>query len=452
MTEKRNRFKDVCFSFGNFSGGILGQAMALMYTFFYVDHLGLDRNYYAIALVIYGIWNAINDPLMGIISDKTKSKMGRRKPYMLFGAIPFGLSLVLLYSPFESVLTDQQSLFIFFVVALCLFDTFFTMTLLTWSAALPEMYMDEKNRARVNAISQVLGIMGGIVVTLTIEPIVNNYGYKTMAWIFAAIGAATMMLSAYGVRERGDTTQKESLSLWQSFKVTFTNKAFIVCVLSVLFIEVGKTICLANIAFYGKYVMNSESGIMLIMGTVYVSSILFAALIAKFCTTLGTRNTYILSASVFAVSALGFFLAPSLVTAIIAGFCAGFGLSGVMIVPNMLYAEIIDDDQVRTGVRRDGTYFGMNALVMRLSIVIQGLVTTWIFNSTGYLSEPEMELLGVTAQPESAVFGIRALMGLAPLAFAILAVIILFFYPIDKERREFVQQKMIEMNPPQNEG
>lgn len=446
MKEKRNLFKDICFSFGNFSGGILGQAMNLMFTFFYVDKLGLDRSYYAIAMVIYGIWNAINDPLMGIISDKTKSRMGRRKPYMLFGAIPFGLSLVVLFSPFESVLGNQQALFAYFVVAICLFDTFFTMTLLAWSAVLPEMYMDERNRARVNAISQILGVLGGIVVTLTIETFVNNYGFKTMAWIFAVIGALTMLISAYGVRERGDATQKESLSLWQSFKVTFTNKAFIICVLSVLFIEVGKAICLANISFYSKYVMNSESGIMLIMGTVYVASIVSAFIISYLCGKIGVRNTYIVSAGVFAVGALGFFLAPSVLTAMIVGALAGFGLAGVMIVPNMLYAEIIDDDQVRTGVRRDGTYFGMNALVMRLSIVIQGLVTTWVFNATGYLSEPEMELLGAV-QPESAVFGIRALMGLVPLAFAILAVIILFFYPIDKERLAYVKEKMVEMNP-----
>lgn len=446
MKEKTNLFKDICYSLGNFSGGILGQAMGLMYTFFYVDKLGLSASYYGIAMVIYAVWNSINDPLMGIISDKTKSRMGRRKPYMLFGALPFGLSLVVLFAPFESVLSNQVSMFIYFTFALCLFDTFFTMTMLAWSAALPEMYMDERNRARVGAISQVLGVLGGIVVTLTIDPIINNYGFKTMAWIFAVIGAATMLVSAYGVRERGDTTQKESLSLWQSFKVTFTNKAFIICVLSVLFIEVGKAICLANISFYSKYVMQSDSGIMLIMGTIYVTSMLSAFFIAKLCGKTGVKKAYIIATIVFALAALGFFLAPSMPMAIAAGAVAGFGLAGSMILPNMLYAEIIDDDQVRTGVRRDGTYFGMNALVMRLSIAIQGVATSWIFNSTGYLSEPEMAALGVS-QPESAVFGIRALMGLVPLFFAILAVIVLFFYPIDKERLAYVRQKMIEMNP-----
>jgi GPH family glycoside/pentoside/hexuronide:cation symporter len=446
MTDKKNVFKDVCYSFGNFSGGILGQAMSIMFVFFYVDKLGLDRNYYAIAMLIYGAWNAVNDPLIGIISDKTKAKMGRRKPYMLFGAIPFGLSLVLLFSPFEAVVGNQVSLFIYFTFAICLFDTFFTMTMLAWSAALPEMYLDEKNRARVNSISQMLGVAGGIVVTLTIEPIVNQYGFKTMAWIFAVIGAVTMLISAYGVRERGRAKEKESLSFFKSFTYTFKNKAFIICVLSVLFIEVGKAVCLSTITFYSKYVMQSDSGVMLIMGSVYVSSILSAFAVWYLITRLGTKTTYILTTAVFALGALGFFLAPNMPISIAAAIVAGFGLAGTMIVPNMIYAQIIDDDQVRTGVRRDGTYFGMNALVMRLSIVIQGFVTTWIFNRTGYLSEPELAALQ-TVQPESAVQGIRALMGLVPLVFALLAAAILFLYPIDKARLAFVREKMIEMNP-----
>ena len=111
--QKRN---DIFYALGNFSGGLVSYVMGSWYMYFYVDHLGLATRYYSIAMVIYGIWNAINDPIMGIVSDKTKSRWGRRKPYMLFGAVPLGLALVLMFSPPEAILATQESLFFFFVL------------------------------------------------------------------------------------------------------------------------------------------------------------------------------------------------------------------------------------------------------------------------------------------------------------------------------------------------
>ncbi len=91
----KNRLKDLFYSFGNFSGGIVNYAMMTWYMFFYVDRLGLSPKYYGIAMTIYGVWNAINDPLMGVLSDKTVSRWGRRKPYMLFGAVPLNALIAL---------------------------------------------------------------------------------------------------------------------------------------------------------------------------------------------------------------------------------------------------------------------------------------------------------------------------------------------------------------------
>jgi GPH family glycoside/pentoside/hexuronide:cation symporter len=210
-------------------------------------------------------------------------------------------------------------------------------------------------------------------------------------------------------------------------------------VISVLFIETGMTVCTSTIAFYSKYVMRFDLGVTVIMGTLFVSSMVFAPLIGALCRKLGAKNTYILTIGIFAAGAFGFFLAPSIIFAVIAAAASGMGVSGVMIMPNMLYAEVIDDDQVRTGVRREGSFYGMNALVMRLSIVFQGLVTAFVWERSGYIE-------GAASQSASAVQGIRALMGLTPLAFAVIAVTVLLFYPINKERLAEVQEKVRSMN------
>ena len=233
--------------------------------------------------------------------------------------------------------------------------------------------------------------------------------------------------------------QGESLSFIRSFTATFSNKAFVICVLSVLLVEIGKTIFQATIPFYSQYVMFTDLGTTIIMGVIFVSSIVFSPLLALLCGKIGVRNTYILTVCSFAAAGLGYLLAPGMTTAVIVSVPAGFGLGGIMMMPNLLYSQIIDDDQVRTGVRRDGTFFGMNALVMRLGLSGQGFIISWVFSRTGYVA-------GAEQQTAEAVFGIRALLGLVPLICAVVAILILLFYPIDAARLAEVQQKVRVMN------
>lgn len=435
----KNRRKDLFYSFGNFSGGIVNYAMMTWYMFFYVDRLGLSPKYYGVAMTIYGIWNAINDPLMGVISDKTVSRWGRRKPYMLFGAIPLGVSLVLLFAPPSAFVSDQTKLFVYFTAAMCVYDTFFTMTMLAWSAALPEMYLDEQNRARVNVTSQILGVLGAMLATLGVEPIVNTFGYAAMAVIIGGVGIVTMLMSAWGVRERESNKSGGSLSLWKSFAATFTNKAFVICVLAVLLVEIGNVVATSAIAFYSQYVMKDDHGVMIILGAMFLSSIAFAPLVGWVCGKVGVKRTYILSAAIFGVGCLGYVFAPGIVTAAIVSACVGAGVGGIMIMPNMLYAEIIDEDQVKTGVRREGAFFGMNALVMRLSVVAQGFISGAILSNSGYVAK-------AVEQVPSAVLGLRLMVGAVPLVFSALAILVLLFYPIDRARLAGIQEIVRGMN------
>lgn len=434
--DKLQKKKDIFYAFGNFSGGIVSYAMGSWYMFFYVDQLGLSTKYYSLAMLIYGIWNAINDPLMGIISDKTVSRWGRRKPYMLFGAVPLGLSLVLLFSPPTALLSTQQGLFFFFVLAMCIFDTFFTMTMLAWSAVLPEMYAGEQDRARVNVYAQILGVLGAMIATVGVQPLVNAFGFQIMAVIFGVIGIITMFMSAWGTREEKENMEAGSLGFVESFRATFTNKAFLICVTSVLLVEIANVVCTSAMAFYSEYVMKNDLGVTIIMGALFASSMIFAPLVSRLCEKCGTRNTYIITTAIFATAGLGFLVAPGIVFAAVVAAIAGIGVSGIMIMPNMLYAEIIDDDQKRTGVRREGAFFGMNALVMRLSVVVQGFASSFVLDRFGYEAN-------AAQQTARAVMGIRILMGLIPLIFVGLAVVVLLFYPIDTKKQKASAQENI---------
>src|SRR3989339_979284 len=132
--------RKLAYSSGAVATALSYQAFTTYVIFFYVDGLKFPPYLAAIAILIYGIWNAINDPLMGYISDHTHSRWGRRVPYIAFGAIPFGLAYFLIWvPPFDSI-NQLGLLFTYFVLALCLFDGIYTMTVLNWAALFPEMF------------------------------------------------------------------------------------------------------------------------------------------------------------------------------------------------------------------------------------------------------------------------------------------------------------------------
>jgi len=433
------KLRDVSYSFGFFSGGILSYAMSAWYTWFYVDELGLPTRYYSVALTIYGLWNAINDPLFGLLSDRTRTRWGRRKPYILLGAVPFGLSLVLLFSPNREMFRSDLGLFLFFVMALCVFDTFYTLTMLNVSAVLPEMYLGGKDRARVGIYCHILGILGAMISTVAVQPVVNALGYLGMAWIFAAAGILTMLLSAWGTRELYLPSEKP-LGFRESIRATLSSRAFLVCVASVLLVETAIVISTSSIAFYSGYVLRSPLGVTIIMGTMFSSSILFSPLVYWIIPKTGTKNVYVIAAAVFALCSALYGLADSMAAVVAVSVVMGIGVAGVMIMPNLLYAEIIDEDQVRTGRRREGAFFGINALIMRLSVVIQGFTTAAVLERSGYQAD-------AAVQSPSALIGIRVLIGLAPAVFCALAALVLLFYPIDRARRAEICEKVREMNP-----
>lgn len=434
-----NKLKDFAYSLANFSGGIVSYAVGSFYMFFYVDQLGLSASYYALAMLFYGIWNAINDPLAGYFSDRTKSRWGRRKPYIMFGAIPLAISFMLVFMPPQFALDNQTTLFLYFLFAMCLYDTFFTIVMLNWSAALPEMYNDEKNRSRVGGISQILGVIGAVGATLLVQPIVNAFGYATMSIIFAIVSAITMLISVYGVREKKENMEEEPLGLIESFKQTFSSKAFIICVTSVLLLETGKILITSSMPFYTGYVLGNDLGVTIIMGAMFISSMIFTPLIVKLAGKIGPKKTYQLSIALYCLGTLGFFVAPNILVVAIISLFLGFAVSGSMIMPNVLYGQIIDEDQIRTGKRREGTYYGINALIMRISIVIQGFVSAFILDSTGYIAN-------ATSQTSEALLGFRFLMGLAPCVCFILAFITIKFYPFFGEKLRELREKSAKLN------
>lgn len=434
----RKFIRNLAFSCGSFSSGIITIIFSSWLMFFYVDTLKFDASAIGIALTISAVWNAICNPLAGYISDRTRSKWGRRKPYVLFCTLPLFCIFVLLWMPPLTLITGSLARLVYFTAIVCIYDAFFTIVLLNWVSIIPEMYLEDADRSALLGLTTVLGILGALLASVAVQPVIEAYGWTTMAVIYGIIGCVMMYISLFGMKENAINQTQKPLGFIKYFAYTFSNKIFILVVFSMLFVECAKGITTAMLPFFTKYAYQLNNGVSIMEGTLFVAAILFTPLTLHISKKLGVKSTYIICILVFggAVSILYFVF--SLITLLITCVAIGFGVSGIMIFPDVFYSQIIDEDQLKTKVRREGAYFGSNALIIRFSTAIQSLIMGFVLKSSGYNSN-------LTVQSSGSITGIRILTSFVPLIFIILGLALIAFYPLHGKRLEEISRRVKEI-------
>jgi len=428
--------KKLAYSFGAVATALSYQAFSTYIIFFYVDVMKLPPFWAGVGMIIFGLWNALNDPLFGFISDRTRSRFGRRIPYLLFGAVPFGLVYFLLWTPPFKGIDQVFLLFLYFVMVICLFDGLYTLCILNWAALYPEMFPSLEERAQVNAYRQSFGMLG-LVIGIALPPLIyGTWGWEWMGIIFGLIISLALLIALWGSRERKEFSQDKPLSLKEAIWATFANRSFLTFVFANLFVQYTFTLVLAIIPFFAKYVLRADSvqtfGI-LAMAFVVAIPMLFVWRVAT--VKWGTKLSFMLSIFAMAVFLFPLFFVKSFGSTILVSAFLGASLAGFILISDCIIAEVIDEDEVRTGVRREGMYFGVNAFVTRSAIGLEALSLSLVFMLTGY--NPY-----IYTQPHSFLWGLRLLMAGLPALALVLAFVIMFWYPLAGEKLESLRQDL----------
>ncbi|MGI6132023.1 MAG: MFS transporter [Bacillota bacterium] len=414
---------------GSFTAALLGQAFNSWAQLYYVDILKLPLVLYGTGMTIYGIWNAINDPLAGQWSDRTRTRWGRRIPFILFGTVPFCVIFVLVWTVPQSVQASANSLFAYFLAMAFLFDGLFTVVVLNWTALFPEMYPSLGERSSVSATKQALGIVGMIVGMALAPAVRDQLGWTGMGIIFGALGLAAMFLSLLGSKERPEFSNEQGLPIAEAFKYTFVNKSFLTFVIMNLFVQFTFVLLPATLPFFCKYVLGlSDAQNTLVLAPIFLVALPMVWVWGRITNRLGPRRTSLLAVAVLALALVPFAFVNSLATVMITTAFTGVGLAGVLVLVDVLIADIIDEDEVNTGARREGAYFGANAFIMRFSVSLEAIAFSVVMGTHGY--NPTLQV-----QPATVALGLRLLMTVIPLVSLALAMIALYYYPIDGQRR-----------------
>lgn len=424
-------------------GLVIPAQVSSFFFLYYVDHLKVDPVRFAVLMSAFAVYNAVDNPVIGYLSDRTRTRWGRRIPYLLFATLPTMLFLALLFNAPFSVGQNPDSLLLYFGVLWVLWETTSTMVGTGYLALLPEMFRSFAERTdvsvRMNAV-QVVGLLIG----LALPPLLAaKIGWGPMGILFAAICAAAIYSGVGALSERAASVQAAPLPLLGALRLTFTNRSFLTIVAAQTMRFVSTGTLATGMGFFVKYSLGADGlgagdGLLttLLLATAFVTA---GALLWPWrqwvAQRYGARTTLLLAFATSGLAVLPMAFLQSVPAAFLTTVLFGVGLAGMILMGDVVLADVIDEDELRTGQRREGAYYGLSGLITTLSTGITAAVFGWVAIHFGY--DPKLDV-----QPETVAKGFRFFMTVPPLVGSVLALVFLWFYPLHGERLRQVRLQL----------
>jgi GPH family glycoside/pentoside/hexuronide:cation symporter len=433
----KRTIKHVSYAMGNFANTIAYQVFGNRIQFYYVDVLGLNAATAGVLWTIYGLWNAINDPLMGQLSDRTRSRFGRRVPYITFGAIPLGLSFFFLWTPIQQ---PPWMLAAYFLVLLFIFDTLFSLTHIAYNSLFPEVAPAVHDRVDLSVVREILGTIALLASYILAPILAESVGYLWMGAIMGTLVAVGYLISMIGVKEAAVGTGEVQLGLRDSLRTVLSSIPFRWFLGANIAKEYIWLALGAMLPFWRKYVLEIQgpvnvSGVQLSEGDSEAILLGLAILLAIPCLLIwrplvlrmGYRRTWIIAALTFLPGLFLMMIANDFYSGLAGTLLVAPGLAGSMIMPFPVISEVIDDDAKKEhGYRREGLFFGMNGGITKLAFSAQGILFASVMSAAGYVA-------GEAVQSAGAVNGIRFMIGGTTMIATLITAFCMWRYPLGRD-------------------
>jgi GPH family glycoside/pentoside/hexuronide:cation symporter len=443
-------------------------ARNLFWPFFLVSVVGLPVELAGYVFLAGRIWDSINDPLIGSLSDRLNTRWGRRRPLLLFGAVPFGVGFILLFivPPFES----ERAIILYYIVAFLFFDTMYTLINVPYSALTPELTEDYDERSSLTGWRMATAIFATLVAGATFKLLAEEvlagwfrlsidpetalrFGFTATAALWGiTLILPPLILFKHIEEPKRVPPDTDPIRPWQTFKEVFSNRPFrlsaIVYLLTFSTTDIVVTVMVWFLIFYVRVEQGFDS---IILGTVLGLAFLTMPLTVRLMRHFGKRNTFIASMALFAVVLIIISQVPpgGQNYLLLAAAVGGLGYGAANVVPWAIVADVVEADELKTGKRREGVYAGYLVFFRKLATAISVFVATRILDLAGFQE-------GTTGsqfiqQPESALLALRALVGVVPAVMLAAAIFFAWQYPLDREthremRRQLAEQRQAREN------
>jgi GPH family glycoside/pentoside/hexuronide:cation symporter len=373
-----SRLKSFNYAIGMFGTSIPINMLKTYAAIFYVDKLGLTTVQFALILSIYTFIDALDNPIYGFLSDRTRTRWGRRRPWLVIGTILLVLFFVGFYSPPTSLAANM--LFGYAMLFYILTGTLDSVINANYGALFPELFRTDAQRASTNALRQVFQLVA-MIISIALTPMVTGaLGYQTTAIIYGLLGGVVILYMALTSREVRIEETEEKPQLWDSIKSLLVNRKFWIAGFAGAFYSAAMSLVLVSMPFFVKYTLAiPDSQATFLFAAVLLIAIGCVAIWARLVRKFSLIPVWRAALATLAVAFVPLYFANSLITALFASALVGFGFAGVITTMDLIGAKIMDEDTQKHNLRREGIISNAMGFMNRLNGLFTGAAFYLVF-------------------------------------------------------------------------
>jgi GPH family glycoside/pentoside/hexuronide:cation symporter len=406
---------------------------------YYTDELGLTAGMLSWVFLAGRVWDAVTDPLMGHISDRTRTRWGRRRPYLVAAALPLWLVFILIWSP--PISSSSTETFVHLLVCYLLLYTFWTVLSIPYVALGMELAPSYHDRTRLFGARQMFAVIGvavGMLAPFAFAQAMGGkeLGYPAMAATLGGVGVMLILVTVVGVRERPRQDTAASLPFAAGLRATLANRPFRILLAVYLASHVGGSFIAPLSLFIAKYVIKVEWAMQPVMLAYLAGSVASIPVWLRISKIHGKNHTWTLG---MIVGTLGYAASYSyhegtwirwMILAVVVGAASGC----TMTLGPSIAADAIDSDELQTRRRREGVFMGVWSLVDKAAIGLAVFIGMQGLEAVGYVPNQE--------QTEPVIAGMKFLYCLLPAILNAVALIIFQRFPITREVHEQIRAQL----------
>lgn len=412
---------------------------------FLLDVAGLRPSMAALIFLIVKMWDSVNDPIIGTLTDRTHTRWGRRRPWLLFGAIPFGLAWFMQWQ-----VPDMGSwgLFFYYLIVALLLDTALTAVNVPYAALTPEIAPGYNERTSLNTFRFSFSILGGMFALLIHNTLLTTAssittGYAISAAFMGVVIIVTNLITFAATKETyfQSETAKEP-GFVEGIKIAFNNRPFLMVTAIYLMSWLAIQFIQANMLLYVRYFLGNEDQFIILAMSLQISIFVFLIVWTKVSARIGKRHAYFIGATFWIVVQLFlFWIQPGQMPLLIGlAVLAGAGASVAYLIPWSMLPDVVDVDELKTGLRREGIYYGFFVFLQKLGISLGLAISNLIFDAAGYINAVPGEAYPV--QPASVQLALRLFISFVPAVILLLSFPIVYKYPITRQRHAEIRAEL----------
>ncbi|MDZ7288772.1 MAG: MFS transporter [candidate division KSB1 bacterium] len=450
------KFKEkIGYSLGDTASNLFFQTFIFFLLYFYTDVFGIPAASVATIFLIGRIWDAVNDPLMGMIADRTNTKFGKFRPYLLYFALPFGiLGFIMFITPNFST----QGKVIYAFVTYNLMMMIYTVINVPYSALMGVITPNSQERTVVSSFRFVAAFVGQFIVQFAVLRLVTLFGKgnETAGWqwamaVMSALAVILWLVTFSSTKERVQPVKEQKNPLKQDLADLFKNMPWILIGSATVFQLLFNVIKGGSIMYYFKYFVQDQqlsllgrtfsfsyqslTSTFLLVGT--AMTILGAVVTNIFSKKFGKSRCYYGFLGIAAVvTALFYVLKPQdLILMFVLQIISSFGVGPVSVLQWAIYTDTADYSEWKTGRRATALIMAASLFALKLGIALAGTIQAWILDSFGFVAN--------VAQSPTAIQGIKLLMSIFPAIAGFIAVALMVFYPLNNKMMAQIEKDLI---------